>query len=787
MSLSDSSNSWDTGAVDEDGQPKKLKKKFGDFLGNFMKKRPSPDDLREKNILMAPSSVAPRIQPSRFELEKNLKSPRKESVSRGGGKKNKDLSLRDDSLGGGSNSDKNKTAWETLRNLDFTFSKFSFGNAVVHRLKFPQFGLSPDELQDLYPDQPDGIPLVLTKGMEYLKSHLDTEGLFRVNGSNKDISMQKFKIEDGDLSFEGVDNPYCVCGLISTFFKELPQPLIPCDRYNEVIDIVRNPDESEQNIVIKLRQLVLSIPPSHLCILKKLIEFLSLVESHKDKNKMNSDNLGIVFGPTLIRDPEFKDISAGLVNLKLQSYVIKYMIDFYNPIFKSMEVKSAYRKSMVVQPPRDTSSIDYLDPASIDDKRESVHIIANGSQTVRPRPPPRRTGTILLSPRQDSSDMYNNNNNTNNSTLTRPMSRIFNPEVLDSPIVAPANCPKPPPKPPTRKPTLINPMPIKTNVTTTTTTTTTSTTPTPTKSAPVSIANTTNRFGPSTTTTKASPPLSTSPSSDSSAIKTKPPPPKRTYLLDSPNLAPQLTRSNTISTSTPISFSLSGTSTTTGGGIGTPHRLDKPPNKPPPNPQDYKYKTTPSPQTKQISPPLQPASSSSTTTTTTSLSAPPTVEPVRKRVQFGTTTTLSSSGETKLKVPDSSATTTVVPPKSTTSTTPLKSSDPVTTGTQTKGPTVSLLTTTAPKSNSYIKFTSTTSGSNDSTNDAKKQFTTQRTSKSDMNLSTRIEDKVSSSPPKSTVAATGSLFEKTNFRTFQPLRVSPDLKPTTGVSTPAKK
>ncbi|KAN0012284.1 hypothetical protein ACTFIU_007582 [Dictyostelium citrinum] len=470
----------------EEQQPPSIKKKIVDFLTNFLKKRPSHEDLRRDNILVAPNNVSPAIQPSRYELEGHLNpsshnrddnnnnnisnnnnsnsnsnnnsnnSNNTVEFSRGHSKShsrsdskhhNRENSKndRDNSRSDGGSrfvrKDTFKNAWDYLRNIDFTFSKTKYGNTVVHRLKHPQFGLSPEELQSLYPDQPHGIPIVLTKCFEYLSKHLETEGLFRVPGSNREVSLLKFKIEDGDLDFSEVLIPYNICGLISTFFKELPEPLIPFDYYNDAISITKL--GSKDKYIIGLRDLVLSLPPANLCMLRKLLEFLLTVEKKNEINKMTISNISIIFGATLLKDPDTVDPMKSLNNIQAQSTIIKYMLEYFNDIFKEASVVKAYRKSIVPKEPMDTTSISYLDPAESNggsprtsnipqQQQLSSHSMAN----IKPRPPrpPSRSKmmreTIVLSPRVSGG----NNQVFANATMTRPMSRlIFDPEIIPSP------------------------------------------------------------------------------------------------------------------------------------------------------------------------------------------------------------------------------------------------------------------------------------------------------------------------------------------------------------------
>ncbi|KAF2077304.1 hypothetical protein CYY_001370 [Polysphondylium violaceum] len=590
-----------------------IKKKIVDFLTQFIKKRPPPEELRDKNILVAPSTVAPRIQSTRYELDQQLNHRQDSNSNSNSSNSNnsnntkptikKENSFKDKdrwaSTTGGMNDKPHrketfKIAWDCIRNLDFTFSKFKYGKTVVHRLKFPQFGLSPEELQNLYPDQPHGIPLVLTKGFEYLSKYLETEGLFRVSGSKKDISLLKFRVEDGDLDFSTELNPYSICGLISTFFKELPEPLIPLDCYQEAIDSTKI-DNREKRIQA-LKTLVLDLPPANLCILRRFLHFLLSIEKKKDINKMNSDNLGIIFGPTLLKDPEFADITTSLGNLKYQSLVIKYMLDHYGDIFQNSVVDKAYRKSIIPKEQIDTSSLNYLDIAEDSSStRTSVSSNSSGGQrTSRPSRPGSNRKTLLLSPRTSGSSSalcY--------STLTRPQSRVLlenNFEISPSPPpkttqYSTSPLPPKPPKPPMRKifkpqtnpnyQTYPLPMskqpPLPPSAPPRSILKNTSMAPPPSKPQskppPQKLSNPISFQTPSSTTTTSSP-ISPSPPKDYSQTppppRAKPPPPKRTF---------------TNYTIVDVELDSNNNSTKT--------TFEKPPNKPPPVPVELKKNPTP--------------------------------------------------------------------------------------------------------------------------------------------------------------------------------------------------
>lgn len=53
--------------------------------------------------------------------------------------------------------------------------------------------------------------------------------------------------------------------------------------------------------------------------------FMYSVSTHADKNKMHASNIGVVFGPTLMRPLE--ESVAGIMDIKYQNIVIEVMVE----------------------------------------------------------------------------------------------------------------------------------------------------------------------------------------------------------------------------------------------------------------------------------------------------------------------------------------------------------------------------------------------------------------------------------------------------------------------------
>jgi RhoGAP domain len=100
-----------------------------------------------------------------------------------------------------------------------------------------------------------------------------------------------------------------VTGVLKKFFRELPEPLVPFRMYSMFSDASRGEDTATQLQTFKA--LFKMLPPVNLACLNLLIPFLKEVSHYSATNRMDPSNLGIVFGPTLMRS---EDPMQGMLN-----------------------------------------------------------------------------------------------------------------------------------------------------------------------------------------------------------------------------------------------------------------------------------------------------------------------------------------------------------------------------------------------------------------------------------------------------------------------------------------
>jgi len=172
----------------------------------------------------------------------------------------------------------------------------------------------------------DNIPPVLHKGISIVeKSGLMTEGIYRVNGSLDEVNRFKDMI-DNNASAEVLNKAdlFVVCSLLKQYLRELPMPVITYDANHAFMDANKFEDHEER--VGETKKAIRLLPHSHFHTLKALIEHLSRVSASSIHNQMTTDNLSIVFGPTLFRSPDMSPENM-MSDLNKQKMAVKFMID----------------------------------------------------------------------------------------------------------------------------------------------------------------------------------------------------------------------------------------------------------------------------------------------------------------------------------------------------------------------------------------------------------------------------------------------------------------------------
>ncbi|NXK47808.1 RHG29 protein, partial [Chauna torquata] len=206
---------------------------------------------------------------------------------------------------------------------------------------------------------PDGIPFIIKKCTSEIESRaLNVKGIYRVNGAKSRVEKLCQAFENGkDLVELSELYAHDISNVLKLYLRQLPEPLILFRLYNEFIGLAKESqsvnEESDakqaspkskkrqsicielNRIIIKIKDLLKQLPVPNYNTLQYLIGHLHRVTEQSDENKMSASNLGIIFGPTLIR-PRQTDATvslSSLVDYPYQARVVELLITYYEKIF----------------------------------------------------------------------------------------------------------------------------------------------------------------------------------------------------------------------------------------------------------------------------------------------------------------------------------------------------------------------------------------------------------------------------------------------------------------------
>eukprot|EP01104_Vermistella_antarctica_P011350 TRINITY_DN3158_c0_g1_i2.p1 TRINITY_DN3158_c0_g1~~TRINITY_DN3158_c0_g1_i2.p1 ORF type:complete len:589 (+),score=112.43 TRINITY_DN3158_c0_g1_i2:277-2043(+) len=142
-------------------------------------------------------------------------------------------------------------------------------------------------------------PDIVIKTIEYLSQHLELEGMFRISAGAQMIQKYKEEFDMAmDVDINRTPDPHIISGLLKLYFRELPEPLLTFELYDDFVILGDLPVAGRR---AALKQLLSQLPPAHIEVLKLLVFFLANVAAHASVNLMGVENLATVFGPNLLR------------------------------------------------------------------------------------------------------------------------------------------------------------------------------------------------------------------------------------------------------------------------------------------------------------------------------------------------------------------------------------------------------------------------------------------------------------------------------------------------------
>lgn len=174
------------------------------------------------------------------------------------------------------------------------------------------------------------IPTQIDQLITKIEMHgLYSEGIYRKSGLTSKIKELKLKMselkadESSDIDYESY-NVHVLTNVLKSFLREMPEPLLTFDRYDDFLRASDLSDDSDR--VHTLLSLIKKLPPVHHALLERLIFHLALVAQREQYNRMSASALAIVFAPCVLRTNRYVPAQDSLNDISRQTRCMETLI-----------------------------------------------------------------------------------------------------------------------------------------------------------------------------------------------------------------------------------------------------------------------------------------------------------------------------------------------------------------------------------------------------------------------------------------------------------------------------
>ncbi|KAK5858818.1 hypothetical protein PBY51_002933 [Eleginops maclovinus] len=166
---------------------------------------------------------------------------------------------------------------------------------------------------------------------------IDDQGLYRIVGVNSRVQKLLGLAMDpktcADVELENQEwEIKTITSAIKHYLRVLPGPLMTYQYQRSFIKAAKL--DNQEARVTEVHALVHRLPEKNRQMLELLMKHLSNVASHHQQNLMTIANLGVVFGPTLLRPQE--ETVAAIMDIKFQNIVVEILIEHHEKIFRDV-------------------------------------------------------------------------------------------------------------------------------------------------------------------------------------------------------------------------------------------------------------------------------------------------------------------------------------------------------------------------------------------------------------------------------------------------------------------
>ncbi|KAL1883465.1 Rho-type gtpase-activating protein [Paecilomyces lecythidis] len=197
-------------------------------------------------------------------------------------------------------------------------------------------GLFGVDLEQRLEQEKSIIPAIVTRCIQEVELRgMDMEGIYRKSGASSITQMIRDGFERSPLDYD-ISDPdldiHAVTSALKQYFRKLPTPLITYDVYDELLET--NEIEPASARIEALQKCLQNLPRVHRDVLEFLMFHLKRVVERESENLMTSQNIAVVFAPTIMR-PE--SLAREMTDVQKKNEALKFLVENCQDVFMDLQ------------------------------------------------------------------------------------------------------------------------------------------------------------------------------------------------------------------------------------------------------------------------------------------------------------------------------------------------------------------------------------------------------------------------------------------------------------------
>lgn len=216
---------------------------------------------------------------------------------------------------------------------------------------------------------------------------LEDQGLYRIVGVNSKVTKLTQMVFDPKQT-ESIDfmnaeewEIKTITSALKNYFRNLPEPLMTFRLHTAFISAAKQENKAKRTAAIE--ELVGQLPSDNQRMAALLIRHLHKVSTLASSNLMTVSNLGVCFGPTLLRPEE--ETMAAIMDIKFCNVVVEILIENCDKIFKAfLDQEDAKATAAAARPPEGTQAASSLEVQMRDKPKKGPHLFPPAASAEGP-------------------------------------------------------------------------------------------------------------------------------------------------------------------------------------------------------------------------------------------------------------------------------------------------------------------------------------------------------------------------------------------------------------------